>query len=251
LVILKVMSLEQERLSPKTFMLKWVRLEHLARFRFGAEFVKDKVVVDCACGSGVGSKIFAEAGAKEVRAFDVDEEEIRNCGIAALRNDLPEFAVADARRLPLPDNFADVYISFETIEHIEGDLEYLQEAKRILKSNGIFICSTPNRLITNPGKTISDKPWNKFHVREYSRQEFVDLLSKYFGKVELYGQNPVCALRAKMLNTIGRMFPLYGAVRLNQIVKLPRFIYDTERRHRVMEIREGYEYEYLVAVCYS
>ena len=50
--------------------------EHLIRYELAKEFVKDKTVLDIACGSGYGTKILAEAGAREVEGIDISEEAI-------------------------------------------------------------------------------------------------------------------------------------------------------------------------------
>ena len=60
--------------------------------------------------------------------------------------------MADAVALPLRDNVCNVYISLETIGHIPNDGKFLREVVRTLKSEGLFICSTPNRIVLNPGK---------------------------------------------------------------------------------------------------
>lgn len=242
------MAIEKERLSPDAAVPRWVWLEHLARYEFGARFVKGKTVLDCACGAGIGSETFAKAGAASVVAFDVSEEEIEQ---ARRRNTLPHlsFRHASGLALPIASSSVDVYISFETIEHVNEDREFLAEARRVVKPDGIFICSTPNRPVTNPGKTISDKPWNRFHVREYSQSEFLGLLRTVFPRVELFGQNPKPAWLAQSIEGLGRVLPLHGAVRVNQVMKLPQLLVDNLQRHAVREPMPGYADEYLVAVC--
>jgi ubiquinone/menaquinone biosynthesis C-methylase UbiE len=242
------MAIEKERLSPDAAVPRWVWLEHLARYEFGARFVKGKTVVDCACGAGIGSETFAKAGAASVAAFDVSEQEIEQ---ARRRNTLPHlsFRHASALALPIPSSSIDVYISFETIEHVKEDREFLAEARRVLKPGGTFVCSTPNRPVTNPGKTIADKPWNRFHVREYSQPEFLGLLRTGFSQVDLFGQNPKPAWLTQSIEGLGRVLPLHGAVRVNQVMKLPQLLVDNLQRHAVREPTPGYADEYLVAVC--
>lgn len=239
------MPVEQERISEKEWIPNWVWWEHLARFKFGAKFVKNKTVIDCACGNGIGSKIFADASAEKVLAFDIDERVINKLkGGSNL-----SFDVADGRHLPVEDNFADVYISFETVEHINEDKEYLSEAVRVLKPGGVFVCSTPNREVTNPGKKISDKPANRFHVREYSESEFTNLLNSYFKDVKLYGQNPQSIFKTKAIAMLGRLLPMNGAVLINRAFKIPRLFFDSFDRRSVLPIDNKKRYEYLVAVC--
>ncbi|GAH97962.1 unnamed protein product [marine sediment metagenome] len=236
-----------ERLTKKYFLPKWVWLEHSARFNFGCKFVKNKIVLDCACGSGIGSVMFAKAGAKKVWAFDIKNggadwqisPEIKNL----------VFSVADAQKLPLPNNSVDLIISFETIEHIKNVENYLLESVRVLKSDGIFICSTPNRTITNPGKSIIDKPYNKFHVREYSEEEFINLFKNYFEHIKIYGQNQMSQSKIKIMTKLGKILPLNGAVLINQLLKLPRLIKDNIKNHSVKIKENGQKYEYIIIMA--
>ena len=169
------MAFQRERLQADAFVPSWVRHEHHARYAFASGYCGGKAVVDCACGDGAGSAVFAGAGAASVRAFDASEETIAGARARAEGSNV-HFAVAPAGRLPLQDACADVYVCLETIEHVEDDKALLSEAARVLKPDGIFLCSTPNRIVTNPGMSAGDKPWNRFHVREYSRGEFAGLL---------------------------------------------------------------------------
>ncbi len=242
------MGIDKERLSPDVAVPRWVWLEHVARYEFGAQFVKGKAVLDCACGSGIGSETFARAGAATVAGFDVSEQEIERARRRNSSSNL-SFHHGSALALPIPSSSVDVYISFETIEHLHEDRAYLQEARRVVKPDGIFICSTPNRSVTNPGTAISDKPWNRYHVREYSRGEFLGLLKEAFPRVQLYGQNPKSEWLARSIEGLGRLLPMHGAVRVNQVMKLPQLVADDLGRHAVRDMTPGYAYEYVVAVC--
>jgi len=77
--------------------------------------------------------------------------------------------------------------SFETIEHFDRQEEFVSEVRRILRSDGCFIVSTPDRDIYNPPGTAP----NPFHVREFDRAEFLDLLHRHFRYVSLIRQRPM------------------------------------------------------------
>ena len=237
-----------ERFSAGGFIPVWVKHEHFARYDFAAQFVKDKIVVDCACGSGAGTARFAAAGAKEIFALDASSKSIEEAAKKNVNKQV-RFTVGDATATKLPAAFADVFISLETIEHIDADKVFLAEVQRVLKPDGIFICSTPNREIVNPGRGLAAKPWNQFHVREYSTREFAELLGAHFKQLELFGQNPQFKPLAAMLGALGKVLPAHGAVRMNQCLKLPRLIYDTQARHRVLPAADGALFEYSVALC--
>lgn len=243
------MGVEAERFSSADFMPPWVRYEHLERYLFAARFVKGLDIVDCACGVGEGTALFAQSGARTVQAFDLSEY-----AVATTRENCRSFpnvsvAKADALHLPLADQCADIFISLETFEHLPDQASFLKEAHRLLKPGGTFICSTPNRRVYNPGQGLDARPWNRFHLREYETAEFAKILGERFSHIELYGQNPVSNTRAAAMGLLGRALPGHSAVRLNQAMKLPRFVFDRQEAHTVRASGPGMVFEYDVAVC--
>lgn len=79
----------------------------------------------------------------------------------------------------LPDNHFDFVVSFQVIEHIKKDSEYVQEIHRVLKKGGKFIVTTPNKKMS-----LTRNPW---HIREYTVSELKTLLEATFAKVEAKG----------------------------------------------------------------
>ena len=128
--------------------------------------------------------------------------------------------------------------------------EYLGEVVRVLRLDGQFVCSTPNRIVYSPGHTTQEsRPWNPFHVREYSPEELKQLLSRYLGQVVLLGQNLRSKWRTAAMSSMGRLLPFDLAVRANQAAKIPRFAYDRLEHHAVVALDGRREPEALVAVC--
>jgi ubiquinone/menaquinone biosynthesis C-methylase UbiE len=239
---------EQERVAGDKWLPVWVRNEHLARYRFAATLAPGKVVVDCASGDGLSSRLMAEAGAALVYGYDLSPEAVHYARrVNALAN--TQFEVASATALPLRDEAADLFVSLETIEHLDAVDEYLGEVVRVLRSDSQFICSTPNRIVYSPGHTPESRPWNPFHVREYSPEELKRLLHRYFGQVVLLGQNLRSKWRTAAMNSIGRLLPFDLAVRANQAMKLPRLAYDKLEHHEVIALDCRRVPECLVAVC--
>lgn len=87
--------------------------------------------------------------------------------------------------LPFRSHTFDSVIAFEIIEHINDDLGFLKELKRMIRRDGIIAISTPNRLAVSGN---SKEPIDRFHVREYSWLEFDELLRIVFNKVSIFGQ---------------------------------------------------------------
>jgi len=163
-----------------------VYVEHVERYNFALAYVKDKTVLDVACGTGYGTAILAsEAGS--VVGIDLDRETIAYARQNYLHPKVT-YLLGNILRLPLPDESVEVVACFETIEHVADDRKCLQELRRVLQPGGICLLSTPNRAVFSPGKTLTDQPGNIFHRREYTLDEFRDLLGQHFREVKIFGQ---------------------------------------------------------------
>jgi 2-polyprenyl-3-methyl-5-hydroxy-6-metoxy-1,4-benzoquinol methylase len=154
--------------------------EHLQRYTSILELVKDKVVLDAACGEGYGSNLLAEKAMK-VTGIDISEESIYYAKRKYHRNNLM-YIEASITQLPIENSSVDVVVSFETIEHVPEDMQraFLREIKRVLKPDGILIISTPDKLY------YSDIPNVKgdFHIKEFYEEEFNRFLKEYFRCVD-------------------------------------------------------------------
>jgi ubiquinone/menaquinone biosynthesis C-methylase UbiE len=153
---------------------------HLDRYRFAAERVKGKQVLDCACGTGYGVRVLREiGGAARVVGVDIDDEAIEYACQKHLI-DSTAFVCSSGDSLPLSDNSIDIITSFETIEHVPDDIPLVEEFYRVLRNDGILIISTPNQW------PLADAP---HHVREYDRGSFLKVLERQFDCIKLYNQN--------------------------------------------------------------
>lgn len=175
-----------ERFLPDNSLDAEIAIEHMQRYNFAKKFVKDKCVLDAACGEGYGSKMLSEC-AKSVVGIDVDETAVSQAKEKYKANQL-SFVVGTIAKLPFEDNSFDVVVSFETIEHVgeEVQLQFLEEIYRVLKHDGILIMSTPDKLVYTDLVHGS----NQYHIREFYRDEFEHFLKKRFEQVDLYNQYP-------------------------------------------------------------
>lgn len=156
--------------------------EHIDRYKFAVQFIRNKMVADVACGSGYGSYLLAGNRAKKITGIDCDKKTIEYAKSRYPRHNVT-YKVGDASDLPFTSASIDVVVSFETIEHIKKPIAFITEVKRVLKRSGSLIISTPNNKYS-----IGDNP---FHLIEYDLKEFDKILRRYFRKVALYGQRPV------------------------------------------------------------
>ncbi|MCF6240440.1 MAG: class I SAM-dependent methyltransferase [Bacteroidales bacterium] len=75
------------------------------------------------------------------------------------------------------NNFFDIILSSDVIEHINFPDKMLHEAKRIAKSDAIIIFGTPIR--------YTESPIDKMHVKEFFPNEFKQIFERYFNKVNI------------------------------------------------------------------
>ena len=153
----------------ETFVFNEATLEHLHRYAVALNFVENKMVLDIACGEGYGANLLAEK-ASAVTGVDIDEITIKKAEQKYKRSNLG-FIKGDVLSIPVADNTIDVAISFETIEHISEHEKMIFEIKRVLKDDGIFIVSTPDK------KNYSDESGyvNLHHQKELYENEFKEL----------------------------------------------------------------------------
>jgi SAM-dependent methyltransferase len=167
---------------------------HLKRYDFALPFCAGKEVLDGACGVGYGTAFLARKAARVV-GVDRSEEAI---AYARERYEAPnvEFVVGDLLALEYGEATFDVVCAFETIEHLDDRDRYLDEVRRVLRRDGVYVASTPQT-----GRT-TETPANPFHCVEYARGDFEELLRRHFGRVELYGQRRLQTRRHRTLQRL-------------------------------------------------
>jgi cyclopropane fatty-acyl-phospholipid synthase-like methyltransferase len=162
-----------------------ISYEHWHRYLYATQFVKGKIVLDIASGDGYGTDLMAQT-AKTVVGVDISQEAVDFATEHYPKNNL-SFRQGSVENIPIDGlKQFDVIVSFETIEHVDAGAQevFLKEVKRLLKDDGIFIVSSPNKLY------YSDIPQYKtdFHIKEFYEEEFASFLKKYFNHVTLLGQ---------------------------------------------------------------
>lgn len=130
-------------------------------------------VLEIGTGSGYGIELIAP----HAKQFITLDKYMAETGEALPDN--VEFRQATVPPLPFESERFDCVISFQVIEHIKQDLEFVREIHRVLRPGGKVILTTPNRPMS-----LTRNPW---HVREYLPDELQNLFSIHFGEVELMG----------------------------------------------------------------
>jgi 2-polyprenyl-3-methyl-5-hydroxy-6-metoxy-1,4-benzoquinol methylase len=162
----------------------WVlHLVHQKAYESAYEYSRGRSVLDWGCNDGYGLTILSGA-ATHLTGVDCSERAIR---AAHGRPLLHRADLVCCCGTVLPFDISrrfDVVTLFQVIEHIEDAASLLNEVSHRLTPGGVALISTPNaRLRLDPGM----RPWNVYHVREYSDQEFLSLLTPHFTSVELVG----------------------------------------------------------------
>ena len=123
---------------------KPIFLEH-----FGAEVLRDAVVLDVGCGMGGKTAWYAEAGVRRVVGIDLAWAHVRQSAhFARLRGvqSRTAYARADAMHLPFADGTFDVVTANDSMEHFADPAAALHELSRVLRPGGrLCLYFTPYR----------------------------------------------------------------------------------------------------------
>ncbi len=168
------------------------------RDRLARRFVSftGKRVLDYGCGNGAQTVTFAHDAAM-ILGCDIMpdglaelERVTREQGITTI-----QAQIFDGTTIPAPDASFDLAISFEVLEHVEDECRTLQEIHRVLKADGEFLITVPNKwwVFETHGARLPLLPWNRVpffswlpaslhrrwaHARIYRRSQIRRLLEQ-------------------------------------------------------------------------
>jgi len=184
---------------------------HVMRYAFAAQHVPGLDVLDAACGVGFGARILRAGGARGVHGVDSDEGAIETAR-QAYAEEAVSFEVADCLTI---EGTWDAVISIETVEHLEDGEAWVEHiARRLLRRPGTAVISTRVR----HGGSINDRPANPYHVREWSVEEFRELLAGHFDDVDIYYQG----FTLPRVDAPRLLRPILRELRLRQSAVAPR-----------------------------
>lgn len=161
-----------------------LRLRHEAAYVFSTRFAEGARVADVACGVAYGAEVL---GDRPTAYVGVDRAQEALDMADGTSSDRAYFVCGDAAgNIPLRSGSADLVLAFQILEHIpvEETEKFLADLRRICKPDGHIVITTPNR---RHRLLPLQQPWNPYHVREFQRREFKQLLIGHFDEVEVFG----------------------------------------------------------------
>lgn len=153
---------------------------HLRMYMLASQFVHDKDVLDCGCGTGYGSAYLAEQKARSVVGIDYSEQSVVFAR-KRYRDERLQFLRMDAQHMSLEDSSFDFVYSSENLEHLPDPRSNLSEIRRVLRVGGMALIATPNKEMFSPG----EKPRNRYHIKEFYYEELRDSLREFFREVHI------------------------------------------------------------------
>jgi SAM-dependent methyltransferase len=155
---------------------KRIELDHVSRYQYVKSRITSRLnILDIACGTGYAATIlgpdFASYTGVDILQSNIDFA-LENYGSSNVHYECSDL-------LEYKKNGFDVCVCFETIEHISDYKKALSSLHSFLKPGGYLYISSPNREVTNPGKSIHDKPGNRYHTQEFLISELASLLEEH------------------------------------------------------------------------
>ena len=151
-----------------------------ARHGFAYELVReivdtDMAVLEIGFGQGYGSNALA-GGVSTYEGLEVDVEALAHATASPVPANVT-FRIYDGVAIPFEDDSFDVVIGLQVIEHVHQLDLWLVDVERVCRPGGTIFFTTPNR---THRVMDGERPWNRFHLIEWTPQEFDELLTGHF-----------------------------------------------------------------------
>jgi 2-polyprenyl-3-methyl-5-hydroxy-6-metoxy-1,4-benzoquinol methylase len=160
---------------------------HVERYRFASKHLRAGRVLDIACGVGYGTDIILQEAAdrvSQIHGVDISKEAIE---YARRRYAHPraQFVLEDATTFFDGEGF-DTIVSLETLEHLPNPDHFASRLVRMLRPNGMLICSAP----TSPSVDI-----NPYHLTDFTEGSFRRIFERH-GLIEVESMKQIQPYRA-------------------------------------------------------
>lgn len=174
----------------KMFWLRYIS-NNMINSESPVYFVKETrgKLLDIGCGNGDALSVFHEKGF-ECYGIEIDSQAASFCnsrGLSVKQHD-------NLNHLDYPDDYFDVIIMAQVIEHIDNAEILLKEINRILRPDGKVYITTPNfsSYMRHVFKDFWVSGWFlPFHVHLYSERSLKKLVNRFgFTVSKLYSRSP-------------------------------------------------------------
>lgn len=138
---------------------------------------KNSIVLDIGCNSGAVGRLLMQS--KNIVCYGIDVSPVMV--VRAIMKGI--FAKpGQAEELPWQDNYFDVVLLMEILEHVYDPRVVFDEAARVTKEGGIVVGSVPH-----PRGQAGAKGFlrHKYHARVFNERSLRKLLKKYLKKVAI------------------------------------------------------------------
>lgn len=172
-----------ERLVPEEGQGRLIEVEQVSRYLWAAQAAAGRVLLDAGCGTGYGSRLLADGGAREVIGVDV-----ARAPLEVATPGMPEsvrLQAGDLGKLEFEDDKFELIVCFEVIEYLEDPLTVLDELVRVLTPGGLLLVSAPNLTVDQPG--------HPYHLHKFEPVELKRELAARFRHVQLRRQHDYVA----------------------------------------------------------
>jgi len=136
-------------------------------------------VLDVGFGLGYGLEIMSEK-ADSLSGLEIDRRAVARMKNSSINPKIVALKHFDGYSLPFPERSFDVVTCIDVIEHVTDYMRLLTNLCNVARRN--VIISTPNRRPENTNP--EGKPRNPWHIREWSFEEFDQVLKQLGKKVE-------------------------------------------------------------------
>ncbi len=143
-------------------------------------------ILDIGCWNGDSTLLYgAFEKFKEVYGVDISENALKE---ASKKNIKVSCIDLNSDKLPFPENYFDSITMLAVIEHLVEPYHIIDEVKRVIKDNGVFIIGVPNvaslsnrlRIIVGRRpRTSFDAGWDGGHLLYFTPKDLRELLESY------------------------------------------------------------------------
>ena len=190
---------EWQAFSSLNPLRKWWKQELLKKVLTLADGYGDAAVLVIGCGSSPLITHFSDAV-----GIDMDPGKIEFMKRKAPRQ---KFLVMDARDLKFEDNRFDLVFCLEVIEHIRGCDKMVSEIRRVLRSGGKVIISTPDngKILWRVIQPFYNRlaPYGLDHISLFTFDELLALGGRYGLELETKEYVASCDLVVRFRQAVG------------------------------------------------